>query len=316
MGWMGDRFPAGGNGRGGGALAEAKPAATNAADVANPYAPSGADRSAPHLHPRCPLLHRYREEAVDRMLSGGLLVVPSAPTLKDIPHQPAYRTALLSADLVIPDSAYMVLIWNSLQGRPLRRLSGLKYLRELLQRPEVRAPGSTVWIMAGRKSAALNLAWLRKQGVEVPATHVYVAPDYGPPDGSDLADRALLGDGRPSAPGARGRYGGWRHAGTARLVSAGEAELRPGHSLYRSRDRISLRRPGLHSRLGRPPLPRLAAARPRRPEEIRAALLVCQGPRPTDVAVPPQAAGADGLKRNSRPPVPPRKYLNMTTFPS
>ena len=51
------------------------------------------------------------------MLSGGLLVVPSAPTLKDIPTQPAYRSALLSADLVIPDSAYMVLIWNILQGQ-------------------------------------------------------------------------------------------------------------------------------------------------------------------------------------------------------
>ena len=34
-------------------------------------------------------------EAVDRMLSGGLLVVPSAPTLKEIQTQPAYRAALL-----------------------------------------------------------------------------------------------------------------------------------------------------------------------------------------------------------------------------
>ena len=132
------------------------------------------------------------EEAVDRMLSGGLLVVPSAPTLKEIPTQPAYRAALLSADLVIPDSAYMVLIWNLLQRNRLNRLSGLEYLRELLRRPEVREEGSTVWIMAGRKSAAMNLAWLRKQGIRIPDTHVYLAPMYGPPDGSELSDPKLL----------------------------------------------------------------------------------------------------------------------------
>ncbi len=132
------------------------------------------------------------EEAVDRMLIGGLLVVPSAPTLKDIPTQPAYRAALLSADLIIPDSAYMVLIWNLLRGERLRRVSGLAYLRELLLRPELRAPGSTVWIMAGDQSAALNVLWLRKQGVEVPESHVYVAPLYGPTDGSEICDPALL----------------------------------------------------------------------------------------------------------------------------
>ena len=132
------------------------------------------------------------EEAVDRMLTGGLLVVPSAPTLKDIPSQPAYRAALLSADLVIPDSAYMVLIWNLLKGGQLRRISGLKYLRELLRRPELRKAGSTIWIMAGTKSAALNVSWLRKQGVEVDDTHVYIAPQYGPTDGSELCDPELL----------------------------------------------------------------------------------------------------------------------------
>ena len=56
----------------------------------------------------------------------------------------------------------------------------------------MRTPGSTVWIMAGQKSAALNLSWLRKNGVQVPDTHVYVAPNYGPADGSELSDPVLL----------------------------------------------------------------------------------------------------------------------------
>ena len=135
--------------------------------------------------------------AVGRMLEGGLLVVPAAPALKDLQTQPAYRQALLEADLVIPDSAFMVLVWNHmvaprLQRPRLRRLSGLEYLRALLERPELRAPGSTFWIMAGHRSAELNLAWLKKQGVTVPATHVYEAPLYPSGDGLDLNDPELL----------------------------------------------------------------------------------------------------------------------------
>ncbi len=132
------------------------------------------------------------EQAVSRMLDGGLLVVPAAPALKDVQTQAAYREAMLGADLVIPDSAYMVLVWRLL--RPwsrLHRVSGLKYLRELLPRLEVRHPGSTLWIMAGEKSSRQNLAWLKGQGIEVPASHVYVAPMYGNTGGA-LADEALL----------------------------------------------------------------------------------------------------------------------------
>ena len=126
------------------------------------------------------------------MLDGGLLVVPAAPALKDLQTQPAYREAILSADLVIPDSAYMVMIWNALRpGRRLRRLSGLEYLRELLLREAVRAPGSTLWIMAGQKSSELNLAWLRGQAIDVPQTHVYNAPMYGG-NGAALTDPVLL----------------------------------------------------------------------------------------------------------------------------
>ncbi len=136
-------------------------------------------------------------QAVDRMLQGGLLVVPAAPALKDLQHAPAYRASLLEADLVIPDSAFMVLIWNALlrgsrQTGHLRRLSGLEYLRELLRRPEMKVPESTLWIMAGEKSASLNLAWLGNNGIDVPASHVYMAPMYPKDEGVSLEDPELL----------------------------------------------------------------------------------------------------------------------------
>jgi UDP-N-acetyl-D-mannosaminuronic acid transferase (WecB/TagA/CpsF family) len=118
-------------------------------------------------------------DAVKIMRNGGLLVVPAAPALKDLDRNPGYRDALLNADLVLTDSAFMVLIWNRLQSKPVKRLSGLEYLRELLQEPDVRRPGNTLWIMVSRTSAKRNLDWLKGQGITIPEDNVYMAPIYG-----------------------------------------------------------------------------------------------------------------------------------------
>jgi UDP-N-acetyl-D-mannosaminuronic acid transferase (WecB/TagA/CpsF family) len=127
-------------------------------------------------------------EAVERMRAGGLLVVPAAPALKDMETNPAYREALVNADMAITDSAFMVMIWNRLQGDSITRLSGLEYLRELLLLPEIQRAGGCVWIMASPVSAKRNLEWLAGQGIEVPAECVYMAPMYG----AEIADPKLL----------------------------------------------------------------------------------------------------------------------------
>jgi UDP-N-acetyl-D-mannosaminuronic acid transferase (WecB/TagA/CpsF family) len=105
------------------------------------------------------------------MQRGGLLVVPAAPALIGLQTDTAYRDALTHADLVLPDSAFMVLVWNRLQGDRLLRLSGLKYLRALLLSPDA-------------------------QAIEVPRECVYVAPMYGA-DPSDASLVALLERLRP-----------------------------------------------------------------------------------------------------------------------
>jgi UDP-N-acetyl-D-mannosaminuronic acid transferase (WecB/TagA/CpsF family) len=128
------------------------------------------------------------EDAVERMERGGLLVVPAAPALKDIDCNAGYREALLNADLCITDSAFMVLIWNRISKQKIHRLSGLKYLRELLLREDAHRPGNVVWIMAGPSSAQKNLEWLKAQGIEVPKQCVYLAPMYG----KEIEDPALL----------------------------------------------------------------------------------------------------------------------------
>ncbi len=127
-------------------------------------------------------------ETITRMKQGGLLVVPAAPALKDLPYNPDYREALLQADLAITDSAFMVLIWNLISRRRVPRVSGLEYLKELLEEPDVREPGNTLWIMANPKSARMNLEWLRGEGIAVDEQDVYLAPLYK----GEIQDEILL----------------------------------------------------------------------------------------------------------------------------
>jgi exopolysaccharide biosynthesis WecB/TagA/CpsF family protein len=132
--------------------------------------------------------HGSASEAINRLQGGGLLVVPAAPALKNLPFDEEYREALLNADLVITDSAFMVMVWNVLQRDSLKRLSGLEYLRALVGRPGFCRDGNTFWIMAGAESAAKNIRWLRKKGLQVEDEHCYVAPVYGRP----MEDEKLL----------------------------------------------------------------------------------------------------------------------------
>jgi N-acetylglucosaminyldiphosphoundecaprenol N-acetyl-beta-D-mannosaminyltransferase len=136
-------------------------------------------------------------EAIELLRRGGLLVVPAAPALKNLPEDHVYREALLEADLAIADSSLMVMVWNFLQRDSVRRLSGLEYLVELLSLPEVRRPGGTFWIMPNANSAEKNLMWLAEQGVTVRPEDVYVAPQYG----ADIRDEGLLQRIRERKPG-------------------------------------------------------------------------------------------------------------------
>lgn len=119
------------------------------------------------------------QQAIDLVRNGGLLVVPAAPALKNLPEDKGYREALLGADVAIADSALMVMTWNFVENDHVRRLSGLEYVTELLTRSDVREDGRSFWIMASPSSAAINLAWLRRHGIEVRPENVYTAPMYG-----------------------------------------------------------------------------------------------------------------------------------------
>ncbi len=130
------------------------------------------------------------EEATDRALAGGLVVAPSGPGLAvDLVKSPAYREALTTADLAITDSGYMILLWRALTGEKLPRHSGLKLIRAVLTRDELKAPGAIFWVMPSSEESVRNLAWLQSQGFAATESDTYVAPHYAP---GPIHDEALL----------------------------------------------------------------------------------------------------------------------------
>jgi len=129
------------------------------------------------------------EGAIDQVsLRGGLVVVPAAPALKNLASDKEYRAALLGADFAIADSAFMVLLWNLIDSNRIPKLSGLKYLRALIEKPDFRLSGNTFWVMPTQRSAQRNLAYLRENGVNVSTDDVYLAPLYG----DAITDEELL----------------------------------------------------------------------------------------------------------------------------
>jgi hypothetical protein len=110
------------------------------------------------------------QRAIELLAKGGLLVVPDAPALKNLPHDDGYREALLQADVAIADSSLMVTVWNLIQKDSIRRLSGLEYLpqgarsqklrqprnRDLGRRPTARPAGSTAATATTPKSGSIS----------------------------------------------------------------------------------------------------------------------------------------------------------------
>ena len=118
-------------------------------------------------------------DAVDYITrAGGYTVVPAAPALVKVENDPAYRRALVEADLAIADSGFMVLLWRVLHGRTIARISGLKYLRILLANPRLHERGSIFLVLPHESSREKALVWLREEGFEIASDDCYIAPMY------------------------------------------------------------------------------------------------------------------------------------------
>jgi UDP-N-acetyl-D-mannosaminuronic acid transferase (WecB/TagA/CpsF family) len=129
------------------------------------------------------------QAAIDEVSqNGGLVVAPAAPALKNLAHHTRYRDALLGADFAIADSALMVLVWNLIERDRIPKLSGLKYLRALIEQSSIRQAGNSYWVMPSASSARRNATWLSRKGIPVSDQDMYLAPTYG----AEIRDQKLL----------------------------------------------------------------------------------------------------------------------------
>ena len=126
---------------------------------------------------------------VESLKSGGLLVVPAAPALKTIKTDTDYYKSLLVADIVIPDSGYMALIWNLTHADKVRRISGLEFLIAFFEDKDVLQTKDILLVDPRPKEAESNLTYLRKIGFNVGNDVSYLAPMY---DKNNVIDPVLL----------------------------------------------------------------------------------------------------------------------------
>lgn len=130
------------------------------------------------------------ERAVERAMEGGLVVAPSGPGLAgDLLRSEAYHEAVCTADLALTDSGFMVMLWRLITGRSIPRHSGLKFIRAVLERPELKKPGAIFWVMPSLEDDLKNREWLIANGFQVTEDDVYLAPRYG---AGEIEDRELV----------------------------------------------------------------------------------------------------------------------------
>jgi UDP-N-acetyl-D-mannosaminuronic acid transferase (WecB/TagA/CpsF family) len=109
---------------------------------------------------------------------GGVLVVPAAPAFVRLQHDPIYRAAITHADAAIPDSGLMVLAWTAVGGGKLRRISGLAYLKRLIQEPSFNTAGKVAFVLPSEQAKTKLLGWARRENRSIQPDDCYVAPYY------------------------------------------------------------------------------------------------------------------------------------------
>ena len=95
---------------------------------------------------------------------------------------------MLAADLAIADSGLMVRIWRLLRREKIRRVSGLKYLQQLLAKLKGEGAAEIFWILPSQRARQKLMDWSRRDAFLVKIDNCYVAPKYG----LEIEDRNLL----------------------------------------------------------------------------------------------------------------------------
>ena len=115
-------------------------------------------------------------DAVEQLAhTGGYMVVPASPALINLKYEEDYRRALQNADLALADSGLLVVLWRIATGRKLSKVSGIAYLKCLLQRDDLRRAGNSFWIVSSDDAKDKAIEWLRQRDVHLNQGDFHVA---------------------------------------------------------------------------------------------------------------------------------------------
>ena len=104
------------------------------------------------------------DEAVESMIRrGGLLIAPSGTCFARLREDERYRRAVLAADLAIADSGLMVVTWRLLRRENVQRISGLKYLKHLLEKLKGEGTGEAFWVLPSESAQQKLFGWSRRE---------------------------------------------------------------------------------------------------------------------------------------------------------
>lgn len=120
---------------------------------------------------------------------GGLLTVPAAPALVTIKEDKFYYESLCKSDIVIPDSGYMVLIWNIFYKNKLKKISGLEFINYFLSQSYKVNQGKLFLINPSELDGQINTQFLNNIGFDLENSYNYTAPFYK----NNIFDADLLG---------------------------------------------------------------------------------------------------------------------------
>src|SRR2546421_9413064 len=109
---------------------------------------------------------------------GGFLVAPSGTCFARLSQDEAYRAAMINADVAIPDSGAMVLLWKLLRGETVNRISGWKYLRCLSNKLFANKSGDVLWVLPNEIARESTERWLTDNGFAFSDDDFYLAPFY------------------------------------------------------------------------------------------------------------------------------------------
>lgn len=109
---------------------------------------------------------------------GGLLTVPAAPGLATIENDNEYYKSIRNSDLIIPDSGYMILIWNFFNSEKIHKISGLTFINYFLKQIKNSNVKNLFLINPSDIDGNLNSKLINSLGMKLNEDDNYTAPFY------------------------------------------------------------------------------------------------------------------------------------------